>query len=380
MMTKIKKLLFVFFLCPIIFVQVTPPLYPGIPIKADDSTDIVIGALFRTYLLNDQRLQWSGQETTFGVESVLTADIKKKFKWGHVKVFSQFFINQPIDRNILADESRQKYLQNFERETLEVKQLYIQVTRGNVTFGLGKHGSRFGSDHTLRLSNSFFDYPFIRNEAILNYETGLFFRYAPGIFTIDIAVVNGSENMDTNSMKAGIVRLGLKGKNWAFGVSAKAHDGIGSEWQKQYKNHAGIDFTVKTGGFRVSSEIIYDEYGFHREYSIDDVFWGRSYYYRDIFYKHKTPITGIGGYIDLQYEPPNSRWFLELNYGEYHPKEIGHPYHDDPIRRALVKLKLHLASHLHAFAVGLFENKRPKEPLFKGASDYAFLLGLQYTL
>jgi hypothetical protein len=31
------------------------------------------------------------------------------------------------------------------------------------------------------------------------------------------------------------LRIGLKGKNWGFGISAKAQDGIGSKWQKQYK-------------------------------------------------------------------------------------------------------------------------------------------------
>jgi hypothetical protein len=184
--------------------------------------------------------------------------------------------------------------------------------------------------------------------------------------------------MDTNSSKGGMARIGLKGKNWCFGISAKAQDGIGSEWQKQYKNHAGVDFMFKIGALRIASEVIYDEYGFHRQYSIDDVFWGRSYYYRDIFYKHKTPITGVGGYLDLQYE--TSKFFLELNYGEYHPKEIGHPFHDDPIKRALIKLRLKLADGFHAFAVGLFENQREKEPLFQGASDYGILVGCQYSL
>ncbi|UCH94040.1 MAG: hypothetical protein JSV88_27755 [Candidatus Aminicenantes bacterium] len=382
MMTKIKTPTLVLF----VFVCIFAAFFPGRSflihadafIKVDETTDICFYPVFRSYLLNDQRLQWSGQETTFGVEAILAADIQKKFRWGDIKVVTEFFINQPFDKNILADESRKKYLRNFEIETFEVKQLYIRVTRGNFTFGLGKHESLFGRNYTLRLLNSFVDHPFIRNEAILNFETGFFLTYTPGIFTFDIAIVNGSENMDTNSMKCGIVRIGLKGKNWGLGVSAKAHDGIGSEWQKQYKNHAGIDFMLKTGGFRISSEVIYDQYGFHREYSIDEVFWGRSYYYRDIFYKHKTPITGVGGYIDLQYE--SSRWFLEINYGEYYPKEIGHPYHDDPIKRVIIKLRLQLASHFHVFGMGFFENQRQKEPLFSGASDYAYLLGLQYSL
>ena len=353
-------------------------LYGEIGIKVNETTKIKIDALFRTYMLNDQRIQWSGLETTFGVESVLTANIKKELKWGTVQVCSQLFINQPFNKNILADEPRQKYLQNFEIDTLEIKQLYIRVTTGKFTFGLGKRPSIFGEDHTVGFSNAFFDYPFIRTEAILHYETGLFVNYTSGIFIIDVAVVNGSENMDTNSSKGGMARIGIQGKTWGFGVSAKAQDGIGSEWQKQYKNHAGVDFMFKLGSIRIAGEAIYDEYGFHRQYEIDDVFWGRSYYYRDIFYKYKTPITGIGGYLDVQYE--TTKLLLELNYGEYYPEEIGNPYHDDPIKRGLAKLRLRLAEGFHAFAVGLFENKREKEPLFAGASDYGFLVGFQYSL
>jgi hypothetical protein len=353
-------------------------LYGEAAINVNDTTHIGMDALFRAYMLNDQRIQWSGLETTFGVESVLTASIQKKLKKGTLDVCTQLFVNQPFNKNILADESRQKYLQNFQGDTVEVKQLYVKFTRGNFAIGLGKHPTIFGRDFTVGFSNAFFDYPFIRNEVILNFETGLFIRYSPGIFTFDLAVVNGSENMDTNSSKGGMARIGLKGQNWGFGISAKFQDGIGSEWQKQYKNHAGVDFMFKSGAFRVASELIYDEYGFHRQYNIDDVFWGRSYYYRDIFYQYKTPITGVGGYLDVQYE--TAKFFLELNYGEYYPKKIGHPYHDDPIKRVLVKLRLCLAEGFHVFAVGLFENSREKEPLFAGASDYGFLVGTQYSL
>ncbi|MGD2093124.1 MAG: hypothetical protein PVH61_43585 [Candidatus Aminicenantes bacterium] len=375
---SVMRFIFILCLCGVILGSGYSPLYGEVTVNVNDSTHIGIEALFRAHMLNDQRLQWSGLETTFGVESVLSANIQKKLKKGTLAVVVQLFINQPFDKNILADDSRQKYLQNFEIDTVEVKQLYIQFSRGNFSIGLGKHASIFGKDHTIGFSNAFFDYPFIRNEAVLNFETGLFISYAPGIFTFDIAVVNGSENMDTNSSKGGMARIGLKGKNWCFGISAKAQDGIGSEWQKQYKNHAGVDFMFKIGALRIAAEVIYDEYGFHRQYSIDDVFWGRSYYYRDIFYKHKTPITGVGGYLDLQYE--TSKFLLELNYGEYHPKEIGHPYHDDPIKRALIKLRLKLADGFHIFGVGLLENQREKEPLFQGASDYGILVGCQYSL
>lgn len=375
MMTKIK---FSALVLVLVFLSICALHLAAVDIKIDDSTKISFQPVFRSYLLDDQRLQWSGQELTFGVEAELNADLQKKFKWGHVRVFSQFFVNQPFDKNILTDETREKYFQNFQVDTFQVKQLFIQVKTGKFTIGLGKHNSIFGRNYTLHLSNSFFDYPFIRTEAVLNYETGLFLGYHSGILYIDLAVVNGSENMDTNSSKGGMARIGLGGKNWAIGVSAKAMDGIGSEWQKQYKNHAGIDLMFKGGKFRFSSELIYDEYGFHRAFPIDDVFWGRSYYYRDLNYKHKTPITGYGGYVDLQYE--NGKFFFEVNYGEYHPKEIGHPYHDDPIKRAIIKMKLQFGPNFSAFGMGLLENERTKEPLFAGASDYGFLVGLQYKL
>lgn len=370
------------FLLAVLFVltSVSPfaLLHGEVNIKVNDSTEIGIDALFRTHMLNDQRLQWSGLETTFGVESVLTTTLRKKLSWGKLEVKSQFFLNQEFDKNRLTDETREKYLQNYDINPFEIKQLFIQLTRGDFSIGLGKHPTIFGRNYTVSFSNAFFGDPFIRNEAILHFETGLFIRYNPGIFIIDLAVVNGSEGMDTNSSKGGMARIGLQGKNWAFGVSAKMQDGIGSEWQKRYNNHAGVDLMFEAGAFRFSSEFIYDEYGFHREYSIDDVFWGRSYYYRDVFYKHKTPIKGYGGYVDLQYE--TEKFLLELNYGEYHPEEIGHIYHDDPIKRALVKIRLRLATGLHVFGVGLLETEREKEPLFKGASDYGFLVGFQYRL
>ncbi len=353
-------------------------LFPDAKVKIDDSTAVHIGSIFRSYYVNDQRLQWSGMEARFGVESALTARIEKEFRGGNLRVFSELFFNQPFDKNILSDERRARYRANFDIDIIEIPQLFIRFSTGDFSITLGKQETVFGKNHSLPLLNSYFAQPFIRTEAILRYETGLFLEYKPGILDFDLAVVNGGAEMDTNSSKAGIVRLGLDGKNWALGVSAKFQDGIGSENQKQYKNHAGLDWMLKTGAFRFCGEIIYDEYGFRKEFNEDDIFWPRSLYYRDLFYKLEEPITGIGGYVNLQYETPG--WFLELNYGEFHPREIGHALHDEPVKRAIIKLRLRLAPGFHAFAMVLFENKRPKEDLFKGASDYAFLLGLRYTL
>ncbi|MCI0471023.1 MAG: hypothetical protein L0Y73_05135, partial [Candidatus Aminicenantes bacterium] len=347
-------------------------------VKLDETADIDLGSTFRSYYINDQRIQWSGVEASFGVEAVLSADLQKKIKKGNIRVFSEMFLNQPFDRNILKDEWRAKYLANFEITPLYIAQSYIEVIQGNFSFALGKKKTNFGENYSYPLVNSYSDQPFIRTEAILRYETGFFLAYRPGLLDFSLAVVNGGEEMDTNSSKGGIIRLGLKGKNWALGISAKAQDGIGSEKQKQYKNHAGLDMMMKTGRFRFSAEVIYDEYGFRKEYNEQDIFWKRSFYYRDIFYKYETPVTGIGGYFELQYE--SSKWLAAANYGEYYPEEIGQPFHDDPVKRTVIKFRVCLAPGFHLFCMGLFENKRRQEVLFQGSSDYAFLFGLQYRL
>lgn len=351
---------------------------PAEDVKIDDETGIDIASVFRSYYLNDQRIQWSGVEATFGAEAAVSADVQRKIKGGHMRLFSEIFLNQPFDRNILTDERRAKYMPNFDITPCEIARLYIGVNKGNFSFDLGRKATNFGKNYSLPMLNSFLAQPFIRTEAVLRYETGLFLAYTPGILNVSLAVVNGSSGMDTNSSKAGIIRLGLKGNNWAFGISAKGQDGIGSENQKRYNNHAGVDVMFKTGRFRFSAEMIYDEYGFRKEYDEADISWKRSLYYRDIFYKHETPVTGIGGYACLQYE--TGRWLAELNYGEYYPEEIGYAFHDDRTKRGIAKLMIRLADNFHLFCMGLFENDRVAEDLFEGASGFAFLLGLQYRV
>ena len=194
---------------------------------------------------------------------------------------------------------------------------------------------------------------------------------------MDLAIVNGEEDKDTNSMKGVIARLGVEGKNLVFGISLKQQDGIGSENQKTHKNHYGIDFMLRNSSLIFSGEVIYDEYGFRKFFNEDEIFWPRSLYHRDTFYKFKTPIVGIGGYIDLGYRKENL--FFNLNYGEYYPKKIGKPLHDDPIKRSTIKLAYNLASKLQLFVIGLLEHKRKTED-WQSAKTSVLLIGFQYKI
>ena len=235
------------FILPLLLYLLLPVLiFPGQNIKLSDSTDLKLEMDFRAYAINDQRIYWSGLEFSFGAEASIRALIEKRFKGGFVFVENEFFITQPFGENILVDENREDYLANFQIDTFSISKLNIGIQIGNFSCRLGKVLSPFGRTHFYSFSNNLnFGSPFIRSEAILWRETGIFLHYKLAFLSFDIAAVNGEENRDTNSGKAGIFRLGAEGKNWAIGVSHKVHDGFGSEWQKIYKGHTGFDFFIK---------------------------------------------------------------------------------------------------------------------------------------
>ncbi|MBI4822937.1 MAG: hypothetical protein HY805_01740 [Nitrospirae bacterium] len=344
-----------------------------------DSGDIKLGALIRGYYLNDQRIQWSGLEAAFGADAVVSLWKEEKTHWGRIKAGGEFFLNLPYGKNILRDKERDKYRTNFETNIFEISQLLLHIKKDTLTLRLGKVETPFGKTYYPLFSNSCFDAPFIRTEAILARETGVFILYKLKFFNLDMAIVNGGEDKDTNSSKAFITRLGINGEKekWVLGISGKIQDGIGSDRQKIYKRHAGIDFMVGYSNFILSGEVIYDEYGCHRDCSsVDGI--PRSLYYRDIYYRNKTPITGVGGYIDLSYKKTN--WSGNVNYGEYWPQRIGNPYHDDPIRRGIIKLSFNLSPRLQAYGVGLFENERKTEEWRSGEKGIAVMVGLQYLI
>lgn len=344
--------------------------------KINDSTNLYFGGLVRSYYSNDQRIEWSGLEATFGAEGVINSTIEKYISIGKVTVEGEFYLNQPFGRNILSDELRDKYKTNFEIETLEISKLNIQFELKDFVIKLGKDETPFGRTYFQTFSNFYFGAPFIRTEAILWRETGLFINYKPGLLSLNLAVVNGEENKDTNSSKAAIARIGIDGKNYVFGVSGKYQDGIGSGRQKTFKNHFGIDFMARYLNLTLSGEVIYDKYGLYRDYNEDEIFWERSLYYRDTFYKDETPITGVGGYLNVGYK--YAKLSLDINYGLYDHKKIGNPYHDDPNSRGILKIAYNLTTELQVFGMGLLENKRKTEPWKSDAKPFAFEVGLQY--
>ncbi len=354
------------------------PSLPAEESSTDGPDGLAYQATVRAFLIDDQRIQWSGVENSFSAEAVLQLNYHRHLAGLNLQVQTEVLISQPFNRNILSDEYRIRYRQNFDIDPVSFKQLFIGVEAASFTLKLGKFVSPFGRSHVPSLCNAYIDQPFIRAESIMRWDTGLAVSLTPGPFSLDLALVNGSEDQDTNSAKALIGRVGLGGQNWAIGLSGKYFGDQGSETQKMYSDHLGVDLMVRLGRLTLSGELIHDRYGLHRPLSEAEVTWPRSYYYRDIHRAFKTAITGTGGYVNLNWQ--GSSVSVNLNYGEFHPVQIGQPLHDEMNRRLLASLTIRFFEGLQLFVSTLFENDRPREPVFSGASPYMYMLGLQFRI
>ena len=334
--------------------------------------------LVRGYYVNDQRIEWTGVEATFGVEGVLSPVYRHRFGDWDMTLLGEFYLNQPFNRNMLLDrKERRSYAANFDVDTVEISQLLLGFRREDLEFRAGKMETPFGRTYFPLYSNSRIDAPFIRTEAIHWRETGLLIRYDPEWLVFDVAVTNGCDDRDTNSSKALVSRIGIEQERWASGISVKIQDGIGSEGQKEFNNHVGVDLMYRWGIFTLSGEAIYDEYGFRKtRFDPDDIFWGRSIYYRDLNKAREKPITGAGYYLNLGFT--KGRWAGALNYGEYYPESIGNPKHDVTNRRGIVKLDYDLATRLEAYTVVILETSGYIAQCNRPRRGTVVLTGLQY--
>lgn len=317
------------------------------------------GATARSYYQNDQRIEFTGQEATFGVEGILNGAAMIEEGEREFGVFGELFFNQPFDRNILVDTpERASYAHNFDFDPVTISQLYLAVHRDIWTVSMGKMLTPFGRYHIPIYSNSWVDSPFIRSEAIQFRETGLLIECNPNRWRLATGVFNGGLDRDANSSKGLISRIGWESERFELGTSIKWQDGIGSEGQKQYNNHVGLDGAFRLGRLTFSSEIIYDEYGSRRPgLDLNDITWGRSLYFRELNLALNEPITGWGYYGHIHLD--GGRWGADASYGEFLPEQIGNAIHDHMTRRLILKGSHFFQEHVEGFVVVMLENTVP---------------------
>ena len=166
----------------------------------------------------------------------------------------------------------------------------------------------------------------------------------------------------------------------------KWQDGIGSEHQKLRRNHLGFDAMYRWGRCQFSAEGIYDEYGFRKSgnnlrgelFTAEDIRWGRSIYYRDTLPKDGKKLTGLGYYVNLNVD--FDRWLLMLNYGEYYPRQIGDPRHDQINRRGIVKAVYRFGAQFEFYGMVLREDDLPNTIEGRTRTGTSVLSGLQFLL
>ena len=334
----------------------------------------------RGYYRNDQRIAWSGVEDNFGAEGIVAPRLRQQCEDFEFLVDSEFYINQPYDANqLLNDPERLSYAANFRVSEFEVSQLALVTNYEDWTLKIGKFVTPFGRTYFPLYTNSRMDAPFIRTEVIGWRETGMLAHYKSGYFVGDVALTNGGQDLGTNSEKALVARLGLESDGWAIGCSLKKGGGVGSEDEKEFDNQAGVDLMLRAGPFQISSECVYDQYGFGRPgFDPMDITWVKSIYYRDVSSGTQgVPCTGIGYYVNLGYT--DGPWDTSLNYGDYYPLYTGTAPNQRVQHRGIGKVAYQLAKPLQIYSVLILENggyiaqeNQPRIPV-------AVLEGFQFT-
>lgn len=346
-----------------------------------DWSALDVGFLARGYFVNDQRIEFTGQEDTFGVEGIFDMGWSKELAGGTATAHAQFFLNQPFDDNRLIDTpSRESYTHNFDVPPFEISQLYLRYEVGDWNFVLGKFMTPFGRVWFPIYTNDFRDSPFIRSESILWRETGLMAERRLGEVSLTAALTNGSLERDTNSSKALVARVGWnRDERWNLGASIKMQDGIGSEGQKEYNEHVGFDAMTRLGSrWILSGEMIFDRYGIRRPgFPLDDIFWGRSLYNRQLNAGYHDALSGVGYYADLGYL--GDLWSFHFNYGEFRPDPVGDRLHDTNNHRGLVKTIRHVVPGLDVYSIVLMENRLYDPDLATYRKGFGLWAGVQWA-
>jgi hypothetical protein len=369
------------------FIQGGAPLVPAVPSLAARLLDHLEGnVVIRGYYRNDQRVNWTGMEETFGAEADLTPRLRYRCGDFEFIADSEFWINQPYERNPLVNiPERQSYAADFQLNQFAIGKLALVTNYGDWSFKIGKFETPFGRAYypiytnPYLFTNQAMDQPYIRTEVIQNRETGVLAHYKSGYFTADAALANGGDNLDTNSSKAVVARIGFESESWAFGLSAKKQDGDGSEEVKEFGTYYGIDFMFRQKPWTLSAECVYDEYGFGRPgFDPMQIYWTKSIYYRDVSSGQQgVPCTGIGYYVDIDYA--EGRWDATLDYGEFYPLSTGTAPNQRIERRGMLKVAYQWAQPLQTYTVLMLENDGYVAQLNSARSGVVFLQGFQFT-
>ncbi len=348
----------------------------------NDGTMLQLKDIFiRGFHHHDGRIHWTGVEDTFGAEAGFAPWLTQRIDRCTFRFGGEFLINLPFEQSRMPLAGG--FDGNFEVDRVEIDQLYARWERGDLAVVLGKRETPFGRYGFTLLSNERSDAPFLRTDIIQWRQTGLFVEYRPSGgplngLAFDVGVVNGTTDLDTNSDKGLIFRVGAERETWAVGVSGKLAD-IGSDTLKRYANRLGVDFRVRLHErAELSGEVVWDQHGLRNDLADLSRLGERSLYGQDVYPgRYKDPVCGFGYYLNLAWMGDRCR--LDLNFGSYFPETLGIATHDEPVHRGLAKLTWRLTEDISGFVVGLVENRRPVTAPIRVYEPWAVLVGIQMS-
>ncbi len=347
----------------------------GIELLLDNDSSVYFDGTIRSFLKLDQRISWSGAESTFAAEAVLRPRLERRGEWGTWRARGEFFLNQPMG-TLLSDPVRDLYREALETRPFDIFQLSLEYESENWRIRLGRIRTPLGHYPVPLLTNALVDAPFLRTEVLGFTETGMFVRWRPGLWSFDLGLSNGESNLDTNSTKALVARTGLEWRSLRFGIWLKAHDGAGSEQQKKFGSVYGVDTSVQFRRWTIYAEGSLDEHGLYRGDADPQTLRPLSFYHREVYRGRRAPVWGGGFHIGAMLTFAD--FWIDWNYGVYWPEPIGVPSHDEPIKRALIKMTWNVARHFDVYALAIAENSRPQRFLeLYNNSPRAVLLGVK---
>lgn len=337
------------------------------------------GAVVRAGYFHDQRYEFTGTESTFGAESQLYGELCEPCSLLNLELTGELYLTEPFHRNFLVDyPERESFRHNFDVEPVEISQLNVGWSHGDWAFVCGRFVTPFGRYYLPLFSNNRSDAPFIRSESILFRETGLMLTWEPRDWSLALAMTNGCDGRDTNSSKGVVSRVGIDREHFVGGISVKWQDGQGSEGQKQFNNHAGMDWLFRTGRWAWAGEFIYDQYGIRRPgLDLDSITWGRSLYNRQLNVGLNQPIEGLGYYSSVIYLENCRTW--TLTYGQFFPNQIGDPIHDTTTHRLMGQVQWWWSDHASSYVSTFWENEVPNAQAGRTRYGFYLLTGLQYA-
>ncbi|MGE0433688.1 MAG: hypothetical protein AB7K09_11910 [Planctomycetota bacterium] len=343
--------------------------------------DVKAGGFIRAYYRNDQRIFFSGVETTFGAEAGLHARATWRRDGWDLSAATRFAINQPYNLNLfrVGLSGPNGYQKNFVVNELEIKEMYLEVGYGDLLFVAGKKATFIGARPMQRAyANDGVDRPFLHTEIIDPTEVGVWAHLTPGCFEFIAGVSNGVEDIDTNSSKAVIARIGVNLPHMRFGVSARLFNRVGSEFQKYYSNYVVGDFMLMRDGWYAGIEVGWDEHGLRRKLTDLSLLDRRSYYGLDVYNGETNPVWGFGIGVAAGYVGQVVR--AEISLSSYRPEPIGIPTHDAAVFRFLAKLAItpFHSPDVELFAVYIDEPRRPVDPLIQTTRNWFIYTGMQY--